>query len=397
MCIRDSDITSPEDGAAVTYTLYKVVNGLADTANNTGNIILYGTESDNPLDTSTVYSNLVLQEGALVTDSGSFAATESIKSIKLTQGPVVEGSPEVFIDSPDSSVQGAYTEVDNIYFASGSSDRIFQVVYDENYAATIIFGDGTVGISPNDTATYFVSYRVGGGTRGNILPNAINTSMQADNDGVTKAGTLTNTTPATGGANAESVSHAKRWGPLNFRRQDRLVTLEDYTVFANTFISTFGTVGKATAVTNKAYAADNNVDIYVLEKASDLQLQKATPNFKTQLLNSIDEKRLATVDVTIVDGLIRTFDLVVTIRIDKNEQPNETQIIGKVRDKILTFMNVDNRNFGESLIVSELNRNIFEIPEVRFSTVDNLPQDIKVDFNELFQLNNLTINVDLLD
>lgn len=393
---RVISITSPEDGGSLTYTLYKVVNGLVDQANATGDIQLNTPESDNQSDTSTVYSNLVLQEGSLVTDSGAFAATEGVKTIALTQSPVVEGSVQVHIAAPDANVSGAYSEVENVYFASGSTDRIFEIQYDSDYAATVVFGDGTVGTSPNDSASYFATYRVGGGTRGNILSNSINATVQANSGGV-KTGTLTNTSQATGGANAETVDHAKQWAPLNFRRQDRLVTLNDYSVFANTFISTFGTVGKATAVTRKGYSSANVIDIYILEKASDLQLQKATPNFKTQLLTKINTKKMATDEIVIVDGLIRTLDLVTTIKIDKEEERNQEQIIAKVRDKVLSLMGVDRRSFGQPLIIPEINRQIFEIPEVRYSTIDNLKQDVLVDFNEIIQLNNLTIKISLLD
>lgn len=388
---------SPVDGAALSFTLYKVVNGLADTANSTGNISLYDVESDNSNDTSTIYSNLVLQEGALVTDRGEFAATEAVKTIKLTQSPVVDASIEVFINSNTATASGAYTEVANVYFASGLSDKIFELVYDEDYAATIVFGDGRVGISPDDTASYFVSYRVGGGARGNIAKRSLNTTINSTSNGISKQGTITNISVAVGGSNAETLEHAKKWAPLTFRRQDRLVTLEDYTVFANTYISTWGTIGKAIAATRKAYASANTLDIYVLEKASDLQLQKATPNFKTELLAAIAPKKMATDEIVIVDGLIRTFDLVTTIIVDKEQEHNKGGIISKVRNKILNFLNVDNRTFGEPLIIAEINRTIFEIDEVIYSTIDNLQQDVRVDFNEIIQLNNLTINIDFID
>jgi hypothetical protein len=60
-------------------------------------------------------------------------------------------------------------------------------------------------------------------------------------------------------------------------------------------------------------------------------------------------------------------------------------------------MNVDNREFGEDFSVADVNRQIFEVEEVRFSTIDNIDQDITIDFNEIIQLNNLTINIELLD
>ena len=255
-----------------------------------------------------------------------------------------------------------------------------------------------MGVSPDDTAAYTVFYRVGGGTRGNIAKDTINTSITATINGSTvESVTVTNTSKGTGGANAETLDHAKKYAPLEFRRQDRLVTLEDYAVFANTFISTFGTVGKASAAVRQAYSSDNVIDIYVLEKASDFQLQRATSNFKTQLLDSINKKKMATDDVVVVDGLIRTLDLVTTIRIDRSEEENQDQIKAKVRDKILDYMNVDNRSFGEDFSVAEINRQIFEVEEVRFSTIDNVEQNIPLDFNEIIQLNNLTINIQLLD
>ena len=391
---RTIETTSPEDGASLTYTIYKVVNGLVDTVNSTGNVICVASEALGA--DKKVFENIVLQEGALVQDTGSFAATEAIKTIKLTQGPVVDGSVQVFVTADTAAMQGAYTEVPNVYFASGSSDKIFEMVYDDDYKGTVVFGDGSVGISPESTASYVVFYRVGGGTRGNIAKNSISISLSPTVNGSTESVTLTNISKGTGGSNAETLDHAKKYAPLEFRRQDRLVTLEDYSVFANTFISTFGTVGKANAAVRQAYSSANVIDIYILERASDFQLQRATSNFKTQLLTAMNKKKMATDDVVIVDGLIRTLDLVTTIRIDEAEEDNQDQIRAKVRDKVLTYMNVDNRTFGEDFSVAEINRQIFEVEEVRYSTIDNVEQDIPLDFNEIIQLNNLTINVELL-
>ena len=392
---RILETTSPEDGAVLTYTLYKVVNGIVDTVNTEGNITLNATEGQgSPV---TVFENLALQEGTLVRDTGSFASTEGTKTINITQGPVVEGSVQVYTEGPDNTKNGAFTEVPSVFFASGSSDKIFEVVYDEDYKATVVFGDGSVGVSPDDTSDYSIFYRVGGGSRGNIGKNSINSSLNTMTDEGANLVTITNTSKATGGANAETLDHAKRYAPLTFRRQDRLVTLEDYSVFANTFISTFGTVGKATAAIRKAYSSANIVDIYILEKASDIQLQRATTNFKTQLLAAMNKKKMATDDIVVVDGLIRTLDLVTTIRIDREQDRNQDQIKAQVRDQILTYLNIDNREFGQDFNVSEMNRQIFEVDEVRYSTIDNIEKDITIDFNEIIQLNNLTINVSLID
>ena len=35
---------------------------------------------------------------------------------------------------------------------------------------------------------------------------------------------------------------------------------------------------------------------------------------------------------------------------------------------------------------------IFEVEEIRFATIDNIPEAIQVNFNEIVQLNNYTLN-----
>jgi hypothetical protein len=390
---RTITVKSPEDGGSLAFTLYKTVNGVVDISNDSGQIVLSPAESVGSA--GSTWTNLVLQEGALVSDEGEFAATESIKTIPLTESPVVEGSVEVYIDSGNSNASGAYTEVDNIFFASSVNQKIYQVVYDDEYRATVVFGNGIRGIIPPDDSSYFVTYRVGGGSRGNIVSNYINSNITAQ--GGRGTGVVTNTTPATGGSDAETTTHAKRYGPLTFARQDRVVTLEDYTVFANTFISDYGTVGKATAVTRKAYCSGNIIDIYVLEKANDLQVQKASPTFKQQLISAFQTKKMVTDEVVVVDGLVRTIDLSINIKVDRKLQPKEQLIKSKVRNVVLNFMAVDNREFGETLVISDLNRVIFELEEVRISSVDNILENIKVEFNELIQLNNLLIKIEYLD
>lgn len=391
---RTITINSPEDGSQLSFTLYKVLSdGTIDLANSTGNISLANSEKSGGTGATAIWTNLVLQEGALVAESGQFAATESIKSINLSQFPIIDGSVQVYITDSKTGVNSAYKQVENVFFASGSSDKVFQVVYDDSYKATLIFGDGINGQNPGYNASYFVTYRVGGGSRGNIVSNFINAQVNATGS---FTGFVTNTTQSTGGADAETVSHAKKYAPLTFSRQDRVVTLEDYTSFANTFISSFGTVGKATAVARKAYCSGNIIDIYVVEKASDLQVQKATPTFKQQLITALQEKKMVTDEIVIVDGLVRTLDLEVLIQAERNLQTKESAIKAKVRDVILTFMNTDNREFGEPLVLADLNRLIYQIPEVRVSFIENLKDNVVVDFNELIQLNNLSIKVEYL-
>ena len=384
-------VTSPEDSLPITYTLYKVSDdGDIDTANATGDIILYEGEKDS----NTVFSNLVLLEGSLVVETGTFSDTEVLKNVKLQKFPVIEGSIQVFI-SNSIEASGAYSKVDNIFFASGPDSKVFQVLSDDNYGAIVVFGDNNIGKVPAAGDQYTIVYRIGGGTRGNIGDRVLNakTTVNYMSNPTSIDTTVENISKATGGADAETIEKAKRYGPLIFRSQGRLVTLTDYKAFANSYISSYGSVGKAIAATRRAYSSANIIDLYVLEKANDLQLRKSTPEFKRQLLEAIQDRKMLTDEVVVVDGLIRTLDLRITVRLEKKYQYLESSIRQKAVLKINQFFNMDNNDFGKPFVPQDLMYSLFEIPEIRFATIDNVPDTIQISFNEIIQLNNYSLNI----
>ena len=394
-------INSPEDGGALTYTLYKLNNdGTIDGLGSSDGDITVDVDVAAGVATA---SSLVIQEGALVIETGIFRTADSVKSVELQQSPYVEKSAQIFITG-STDTKGAYKEEDNLYFASGGTDKIFQVTTDENFVASILFGDNSIGLSPAVGDRYTIAYRVGGGTRGNVAESFINAPVEVTLNERTSTrtfsnqpGTLENTSVATGGRNAETIDSAKRYGPLYFRSQDRLVTLEDYKGHANSFASNYGSTGKASASVRRAYCSANIIDLFVLEKASDTQLRRATQEFKKQLLESIDNKKMLTDEIVVVDGLIRTMDLFLVLTIDDNFKISQNQIIQSARDLTQRYFNVDNTDFGEPFVPEDLVRFILDNePNIRFARVDNVDSTIKVGFNEVIQLNNLNITADLV-
>jgi hypothetical protein len=388
-------VKSPVDGLPVTYTLYKVgADGDIDSANVDGDIIIYNSEKDS----ATVASNLVLLEGALIVETGQFSDTEALKSVALSKSPVIEGSVQAFIEG-QSSTSGQYTQVDNLFFASGGDDKIFQLLSTENYGGVIVFGDNNLGKVPAIGDEYRIIYRSGGGTRGNLQAGLINSKLAAEfYTGVIASPTdvsmtVENTSKATGGSDAETAEHAKKYGPLMFRSQNRLVTLQDFKAFVNSFITSYGSVGKATAATRRAYSSANIIDIFVLEKSNDIQLRKATPEYKRQIATAIQDRKMLTDEVVIVDGLIRTLDLTINLRVESKYKTIESTVKNKVNLKILEFFNVDNNDFGKEFNPQALLYKLFEVDEVRFATIDNVQNPIKMAFNEIVQLNNYTVNV----
>ena len=379
-------VISGRDGNPINFTLYKVrTNGGIDLQGDS--ISLDFSESTNGL----TFSSLVLLEGVLKSQSGSFSTTQSIQTFDITDRSILEGSIVV------SGVDGIFEETKNIYLASGTDDLVFQKIYKDDNSATLVFGDGVNAKSPTVGSDYVVYYRTGGGTRGNVVKNAINKSVTltiTGGGGGTVGATITNPTAAAGGFEAETADHAKRYYPGVFAAQYRAVTGEDYAALANAFVGTAGTTAKALPVLRSNSAAANIIDIYVLSKATDTQLQRASFAFKNELYSYLDGYRMLTDEIVILDGVVRTIDLVCTIFIDKNRERFEEELKRKVATSIQQFFNVDNRDFGQKLDLGELLSWVIKVPEVRFFKVDNLDSDIFVNFNEIIQLNNLEINVE---
>jgi len=388
---RTVTTTSQRDNTQLTYTLYKInkATGLIDEATTaqTGDLLLdynsYGEGSN--------FTGLVLLEGTYKTLQGTFSTAQSSKRIRVPDPSIIEGS--IFVSSGDE----VYSEIQSLSLASGSTDAVFEKIYNDDYSCSLLFGDGIRGKSPQNGQDYTVVYRVGGGNRGDIVEGAIRTQVNGLKNGSSPVEcTITNTTVAAGGANAETVAHAKKYAPYFFRTQYRAVTGEDYTAIANSYAGTTGQTGKALAVARQSGAGGNMIDIYVLAKATDTQLQRASLPFKSDLLNHLNSYKMLTDELTIVDGLVRTVDLVATVFVDRNKLALQENVKAGVSRSITEYLSYDSMDFGKPLRFPELANFVMNNPDVRFFKVTNYDEDIFVNFNEIIQLNNFELNFEFV-
>ena len=388
---RTVTTTSQRDNTQLTYTLYKInkATGLIDEATTaqTGDLLLdynsYGEGSN--------FTGLVLLEGTYKTLQGTFSTAQSSKRIRVPDPSIIEGS--VFVSSGDE----VYSEIQSLSLASGSTDAVFEKIYNDDYSCSLLFGDDIRGKNPQNGQDYTVVYRVGGGNRGDIVEGAIRTQVNGLKNGSAPVEcTITNTTVAAGGANAETVAHAKKYAPYFFRTQYRAVTGEDYTAIANSYAGTTGQTGKALAVARQSGAGGNMIDIYVLAKATDTQLQRASLPFKSDLLNHLNSYKMLTDELTIVDGLVRTVDLVATVFVDRNKLALQENVKADVSRSITEYLSYDSMDFGKPLRFPELANFVMNNPDVRFFKVTNYDEDIFVNFNEIIQLNNFELNFEFV-
>lgn len=90
------------------------------------------------------------------------------------------------------------------------------------------FGDGTHGQRPSPGTRFVATYRVGGGTRGNVGAEAISHAVISD----PAVRSVRNPLPAQGGIDSESIDDVRHKAPFAFRTQKRAVTPEDYQAVA---------------------------------------------------------------------------------------------------------------------------------------------------------------------
>ena len=342
--------------------------------------------------------NLMLLEGITQTQVGTFGSDANRQVITITNGPVIEGS--IGVSSTESGTGASngtyYNEISNLFVASGGNTPVFEKKYNQDMTATLFFGDGVRGRMPSPGANYTVTYRTGGGVNGDIARGSLNAPVTVLNGVDNITSNIENTTKGSGGTAAESVAHAKRYAPYFFRTQYRAVTGEDYNALANSFVGVAGKTAKAMASLRKNGAAANVIDLFVLAKASETQLERASVAYKKELLDYFQNYKMLTDDIVVSDGVMRTLDLVATLYIDTSNRRNADNIKQKAANELLRYFNVDNMEFGQVLSLANLNNFMLQVPEVRFFKVNNIDSDIYLNFNEIIQLNNFEFKVELV-
>jgi len=385
---RMRQTVSTRDNLPLTYTLYKVdTNGNINMLDSS----LVLTETDSTTH-GTVFPNMVLLEGEAQLATGTFStAASTSQSISLNLPSIIEGS--IFV----SAVDGIYSEIESIWFASAGA-KVFEKVYNEDFSCKLVFGDGNTGSPPTPGTDYTVFFRTGGGIRGNIAQKALDGSLgfthsTAAAELTTGSAALTQDRAGTGGSDSESLGDAKRMGPMWFAAQYRAVTGKDYTTFINRFTSTAGKTGKGLAVLRDNGSAGNMIDIYVLQRSTSTHLERASYAFKKELVEYLEKYRMLTDELTVVDGVVRTLDLVCTLFLDKSKELSSDSTRERIAGLLTTYFTTTNLDFGTPIKLSEVINYVLRDDGVRFFSIDNYKDDIYVDFNEIIQLNNIELNV----
>jgi hypothetical protein len=317
-------------------------------------------------------SSLVGVEGTTVSQQVT-AIGGANQFIQLDQFPVLWNSIRVNVDG---------VEWDAVeYFTDSQERREFRVEYSSSYQAFVIFGNQSAGLMPNSGSRIETTYRIGGGTSGNVVTGALSASTNVPQQGATSVIVVNfqNYTRGSGGYNGDTIDDVKRKLPAYVRTQGRCVTGLDYKTYCDQFATPYaGQVGKSTAVLRNAGCAGNVVDLYVLAREGRDDLALPGSDLKAALTTSLNRVKMFTDFLCLRDGVIVAVDVYLDLVLDRVYRKFEEEIRAKVINRVNAFFSLNAWEYGQTLRSTDLIKAISDVPEisqinVTFTSLTNQP------------------------
>ena len=290
---------------------------------------------------------------------------------------------KVFIPDPtgvsdtDNFKAGKYIDVTNKFISEFTPEGYFYLTFgsgtinpmdnlqsfvDNNLKVSLgsFLNNMSLGATPKPNTTLFVKYRIGGGGDTNLGINVINSVDNIEfnvegpssnvNSQVIKSLSVTNVTPAVGGADQPTIEEIRNMVGYNFSAQNRAVTLNDYKSLIETMPSTFGAAAKVNVLEE-----DNKVKIKLLSYDSESNLTDVVSNtLKNNIISYLSEYRMLNDFVDISSGEVIDFKLEIDLVVDKNV--NRTEVIKTAVNDTIAYFAIEKRKMGDPLFVGDIYR-----------------------------------------
>ena len=222
---------------------------------------------------------------------------------------ITGGTDETFLPDPS-----------NVALGTGQGTSKLDTAYDPS---NFLFSN-SYGVAPS--GDLYVKYIKGGGVSANVPAFtvtekfSVNIGNGADIDSIS----FTNPRPASGGRDGDSVEELRENSLRSFNEQNRVVTLQDYTVRALSLPSKFGSIAKAYAtqdsLTNsnldRNSLTSNNplaVSLYVLAYNTDKKFISTPSSLKRNLKTYMSQYMPITDSLSIRDAFIVNIGVVYDI------------------------------------------------------------------------------------
>lgn len=281
-----------------------------------------------------------------------------------------------------------------------NSTQIANSKYNQQVANTSLdpsdfLSTDSFGLAPANTVLT-VTYLVGGGIESNVasktitvVNNAIVANRNTDFSPAEQSLfaqtvdsiSITNDEPARGGGEQESIDEIRQNALAFFNAQNRVVTDKDYVVRCLALPPKFGSVAKVFVVrdeqinaigrqdsgslivnndanpfNNRRYVTDpiapNAINVYVLGYNAQRKLDTLNSLVKTNLTKYLEQYRVLTDDVNIVDAFVVNIGVDFNVVVYKNYNLND--VIARCIDAVKDFFDIDKWQINQPIIMNDL-------------------------------------------
>lgn len=318
---------------------------------------------------------------------------EVAQSVELNTFPVVYDSIRVEVDGV------LWEQVE--YFTDSQPRREYRIEFDSQYRAFVIFGNNRAGLIPSTGSNIAVTYRIGGGIRGNIVSGFVETQRQTPVPGLAFQVPVSfrNVTRGEYGYDGDTIEDVRRKLPKYLRTQNRAVTGTDYKTLTDQFVTPYhGQIGKSTAILRNHGCAGNIIDLYVLALDDTDDLIEASNELKVDLTEELNSKKMMTDFICIRDGRVIYVDVSVEVTMDKFYRKFEQEIKARITNKITQFFKLNNWEYNQDLKDGDVIKVLSSIDQVQSFEIDFQTDDsdnsgtiVTTQFDEIIRSDNVTV------
>lgn len=288
-------------------------------------------------------------QGETVTDEAVATSDGSVdQSYPLFQTPVIDDSVTVYVDEGAGEV--LWTQLAHLIDAT-NNQKAYSLYSDEDGVVHVVFGDGANGKIPALGADITATYRVGGGSSGNVGTGTITLAV-GTLSGVT---VITNTGAATGGADPETLDEIRIAAPQSIKAIDRAVTLADYATLAKAITG----VALAKAVGTSSTA----VTVYVAPVGGGAP----TTGLKNLVAAYLAEKKMFSTTITMADPTYTGIDISMNLVV--LSQYNRTAVSLAVEDALNALLDMSANEFGQYIALSDVYNAVLAVEGVDRVTI----------------------------
>jgi len=282
---------------------------------------------------------------------------ESSQVFKLSKTPVIENSVRLTVNGI------SYTQVPYLIDYQ-NYDPVFSTYTNAQGVTYVVFGDNVSGRIPPVNAQITATYRIGGGTSGNVGVNTIKFILTNGVSGLSVLNqfiSASDSGAASGGGDFESTDAIRVNAPLSLRTLERAVSLSDY---ANLCIK--GGAAKAVAIAD----VYTSVTVYFAPFGDKgVTGDGVTPstvfnNTVTSLRAYLNNKIPANTTITFQPpSYVNAFiDADITVL----PQYKQSLVLSEVTAKLDTLFQFDNVIFADRVTVNDITSAINSVPGVAF-------------------------------